>query len=111
MQVLNMNIKPTRYWNETCVKDVHDEVLYSLAEFCPGLPREANIVADNQYLGIHPYCMPECISRYDGSGKKTDSDGEATITALLMVRALPNRWKRSKKLPTGSLIGPNNGLF
>jgi hypothetical protein len=92
MQDLNVSIKPTRYWNETCVKDVHDEVLYSLAEFCPGLPREANIVADNQYLGIHyPYHMLECISRYDNSGKRTDPDVEATVTALLMVRALPNR--------------------
>jgi hypothetical protein len=70
---------------------VSEEVLYSLAEFCPGLPREANIVADNQYLGIHPYRMPECICHYDESGKKTDPNVEATITALLMVRALPNR--------------------
>ncbi len=38
MQVLNMNIKPTRYWNETCIKDVHDEcytLSLSLALACP----------------------------------------------------------------------------
>ncbi len=98
-------VKPTRFWNETCVKDVHDDVLYSLAEFCPGLPREADIVVDNRYMVIHPYRMLECISQYDGTGKKTDPNVEATISALLMVQVIPKREQ------TGTLIGPRNEHF
>jgi hypothetical protein len=53
-QIHGYIIKPCRYWNETFCAGVQDHVLYSLAEYCPGLPRAANIVADNQYMGIHP---------------------------------------------------------
>ena len=87
----NTKVKPNRYWNETCVKDVGDEVLYSLAEYCAGMPNGADIVRDNHYLGIHPYCMLESISHYDGSGKKTDPDVEATIMALITFGTIPNR--------------------
>ncbi len=90
MQVHGLNIKPTRYWNETCVKDVPDGVLYSLAEYCPGLPREANIVRDNEILGIPLYRIPESISFYDASEKKTDADVDATINMLLAYQVLPN---------------------
>jgi hypothetical protein len=65
--------------------------LYSLAEYCPGLPREANIIADNQYMGVHPYRMLECLSKYDDVGKRTDPNIEATITALITYGAIPNR--------------------
>jgi hypothetical protein len=87
----NTKVKPNRYWNETCVQDVSDEVLYSLAEYCAGMPNGADIVRDNHYLGIHPYCMLESISHYDGSGKRTDPDVEATITALIIFGTIPNR--------------------
>ena len=70
---------------------MQDHTLYSLAEYCPGLPRDANIVADNQYMGIHPYRMLESLSKYDDVGKRTDPDIEATITALITYGTIPNR--------------------
>ncbi len=79
------------YWNETCCASVQDHTLYSLAEYCPGLPRDANIVADNRYKGIHPYRMLECLSKYDDVGKRTDPDIEAIITALMTYGTIPNR--------------------
>jgi hypothetical protein len=42
-QVHGYVIKPSRYWNETCTVSVQDHILYSLAKFCPGMPREADI--------------------------------------------------------------------
>ena len=90
-QMHGYTIKPCRYWNEACCASVQDHTLYSLAEYCPGLPRDANIVADNQYMGIHPYRMLECLSKYDDVGKRTDPDIEATITALMTYGTIPNR--------------------
>jgi hypothetical protein len=90
-QVHGYIIKPCRYWNETCCASVQDHVLYSLAEYCPGLPKTADIVADNQYMGIHPYRMLEIYSKYDDAGKRAEPDVEATITALVNYGTIPNR--------------------
>ncbi len=91
-------IKPSHYWNETCALSLslQDHILYSLTEFCPGMPREADIVADNQYLRIHPYRMLENFSKYDDVGKRTEPDVEATttITALVTFGTIPNREQR-----------------
>jgi hypothetical protein len=84
-------VKPCRYWNETCCASVQDHILYSLAEYCPGLPKAANTVADNQYMGIHPYHMLETYSKYDGTGKRANPDVEATIAALVAYGTIPNR--------------------
>ena len=94
-QMHGVVIKPCRYWNETCCASVEDHVLYSLAEYCPGLPREANIVADNQYIGIHPYSMLEYISKHDDGGKRPEPNIEATITALIKYGTIPNREQTS----------------
>jgi hypothetical protein len=90
-QMHGYTIKPSRYWNETCCAGVQDHVLYSLAEYCPGLPRDANIVADNQYMGIHPYRMLEIFNKFDDVGKKTEPDIEATIAALIEYGTIPDR--------------------
>ncbi len=42
-------------------------------------------------MGIYPYRMLECLSKYDGAGKRTDPDVEATITALIAYGTIPNR--------------------
>ncbi len=72
-----------------------EEVLYSLAEYCAGMPNKADIVRDNHYLGIHPYRMLESICHYDESGKRTDPNVEATITALITYGTIPNREQRA----------------
>ncbi len=74
---------------------MQDHVLYSLAEYCPGMPREADIVGSNHYLGIHPYRMLENVSKYDSAGKRTEPDIEASITALLTFETIPNREQRA----------------
>jgi hypothetical protein len=70
MQVLNMPVKLTRYWNELLVKDVPNDILYSLSDYCPGMPKEAVIVEDNEALGLpvyneldnHPLSSANCAS-------------------------------------------------
>ncbi len=59
------------------------------------MPREADIVATNRYLRIHPYRMLENFSKYDDVGKRTESDIEATIMALVTFGTIPNREQRA----------------
>ncbi len=65
---------------------LQDHVLYSLAEYCPGLPKTADIVADNQYMGIHPYHMLEIYSKYDDAGKRAEPDVEANNYGIGQLR-------------------------
>ncbi len=37
-QTAQINIKPSRYWNELLLKDVPEDILYSLSDYCPGIP-------------------------------------------------------------------------
>ena len=60
--VKRLKIKPTRYWNELLVKDVPDDALYSLSDYYPGLPYEANIIRDNESLGLPIYRIREKFS-------------------------------------------------
>ena len=63
--VKRLKIKPTRYWNEALVKDVPSDILYSLSDFYPGLPLEANIIRDNESLGLPNFRMRETVLLQD----------------------------------------------
>jgi hypothetical protein len=43
----NIKVRPSRYWNETAAKDVADDLLYSLSEYWPGMPKDCDIIRDN----------------------------------------------------------------
>jgi hypothetical protein len=38
----NIKVRSSRFWNETLAKDIADEVLYSLSEYWPGMPIDAD---------------------------------------------------------------------
>jgi hypothetical protein len=59
--VSRLKIKPTRCWNELLVKDVPSDILYSLSDYHPGLPYEANIIRDNESLGLPIYRIYETV--------------------------------------------------
>jgi hypothetical protein len=101
-----LKIKPTRYWNELLVKDVPSDILYSLSDFYPGLPYEANIVRDNESLGLPIYRIcetvffqdqtpptPDGVPEEDKSRKRVNV--EATIAKLIGLGALPNEEQES----------------
>jgi hypothetical protein len=50
--VKKLKVKPTRYWNELLVKDVPSDILYSLSDYYPGLPFEADIIRDGPQIRI-----------------------------------------------------------
>ena len=59
--VKRLKVKPTRYWNELPIKDVQSDILYSLSDYYPGLPYEANIIRDNESLGLPIYRIRELV--------------------------------------------------
>ncbi len=98
-----MKIKPTRYWNELLVKDVPNDILYSLSDFYPGLPYEANIVRDNESLGLPIYRIRETVFVQDQTPPTADGvpeedkprNVEATIANLIGLGALPDEEQAS----------------
>jgi hypothetical protein len=99
--VKRLKVKPTRYWNELLVKDVPDDILYSLSDFYPGLPYEANIIRDNESLGLPIYRIRETVFMQDQAPPMADNEPEegkprkrvnveATIANLIGLGALPD---------------------
>ena len=63
--VKRLKIKPTRYWNEALVKDVPSDILYSLSDYYPGLPFEADIIRDNEFLHLPKFRIYETVFLQD----------------------------------------------
>ena len=97
--VKRLKVKPTRYWNELLVKDVPDDILYSLSDYHPGLPYEASIIRDNESLGLPSYRIRETVFYQDQAPPRADNDSdwekprkrvdvEWTIANLISLQAL-----------------------
>ena len=96
MQVQNLPVKMTRYWNELLVKDVPNDILYSLSDYCPGMPREAVIVKDNEALGLPVYRPDEAkYGNIDPATRRKTVDVNGTIQALIGFGAIPDEEQAS----------------
>jgi hypothetical protein len=104
--VSRLKIKPTRYWNELLVKDIPSDILYSLSDYHPGLPYEANIIRDNDSLGLPIYRIYETVFFQDHTPPTADGiaeedkprkrvNVEATIANLVSLGALPDQEQES----------------
>ena len=100
--VKRLKIKPTRYWNKALVKDVPSDILYSLSDYYPGLPFEADIIRDNEYLHLPKFRIYETVFLQDQGPQIADSsapdedkpckrvDVQRTIDSLIGCGALPD---------------------
>jgi hypothetical protein len=99
--VKRLKIKPTRYWNEILVKDVPSDILYSLSDYYPGLPYEANVIRDNESLGLPSFRIYETVFFQDHEPPIADNvpdedkprkrvDVQRTIDSLIGLGTLPN---------------------
>ena len=99
--VKRLKVKPTRYWNEFLVKDVPSDILYSLSDYYPGLPYEANIIRDNESLGLPSFRIRETVFLQDHGPPMADNvadedkprkrvDVQGTIESLIGLGAIPN---------------------
>jgi hypothetical protein len=98
--VRRVKVKPTRYWNELLVKDVPSDILYSLSDYHPGLPYEANIIRDNESLGLPLYRIYEStfyqeVTPPTASGIAEESrkrvNVEQTVANLVSLGAIPDQ--------------------
>jgi hypothetical protein len=100
--VLRVKVKPTRYWNELLVKDVPSDILYSLSDYHPGLPYAANIIRDNESLGLPHYRIYESVFHQDPTPPTADGvaeedkprkrvNVEQTIANLVSLGAIPDQ--------------------
>ena len=99
--VKRLKIKPTRYWNEALVKDVPSDILYSLSDYYPGLPFQADIVRDNESLHLPKFRIYETVFFQDQEPQVADNvpdedkprkrvDVQRTIDSLVGCGALPD---------------------
>jgi hypothetical protein len=100
--VKRLKVKPSRYWNELPIKDVQSDILYSLSDYCPGLPYEANIIRDNESLGLPIYRIRELVFYQDQAPPVENNvpdedrsrkrvDAETTISNLVALGAIPDQ--------------------
>ena len=99
--VKRLKIKPTRYWNEALIKDVPSDILYSLSDHYPGLPFQADIVRDNEFLHLPKFRIYETVFLQDQEPQAADNvpeedkprkkvDVQATMHNLVAFGILPN---------------------
>jgi hypothetical protein len=94
----NIKVRPSRFWNETSVKDIADDLLYSLSEYWPGMPRDCDIIRDNISLGPPAYRSNEMrFGKADPANNKAPIDAAATIQQLVTLRAIPDSSQQSLK--------------
>jgi len=100
--VKRLKVKPSRYWNELPIKDVQSDILYSLSDYCPGLPYEANIIRDNESLGLPIYRIRELVFYQDQAPPVENNvpdedrsrkrvDAETTISNLVALGSIPDQ--------------------
>ncbi len=53
----NIKIKPSRFWNELSVRGVSGKILYTLQDYCPGMPVDLEQECKN--MNLHPYLTTE----------------------------------------------------
>ncbi len=76
----SMKVRPSRFWNEAPAKDIADDVLYSFSEYWPGMPRDCDIIRDNNQLGLPAYRPTELkFGKADPANNKAPIDATATI--------------------------------
>jgi hypothetical protein len=59
MQSAQVQVKPSRYWDERPAKNIPDDIFYSLSEYWPSMPIDVDIVSENTQLGLPLYRMNE----------------------------------------------------
>jgi hypothetical protein len=94
----NTKVRPSRFWNETAAKDIADDLIYSLSEYWPGMPRDCDIIRDNILLGLPAYRSNEMrFGKADPANNKAPIDAAATIQQLVTLRAIPDSSQQSLK--------------
>jgi hypothetical protein len=93
MQSAQVQVKPSRYWDERPAKNIPDDIFYSLSEYWPSMPIDVDILSENTQLGLPLYRMNEQRrTNQKGPGTKPHmvNDNSYTIEYLLATGAVAN---------------------
>jgi hypothetical protein len=93
MQTAQVQVKPSRYWDERPAKNIPDDIFYSLSEYWPSMPKDVDILSENTQLGLPLYRMNEQRrTNQKGPGTKPHmvNDNSYTIEYLLATGAVAN---------------------
>jgi hypothetical protein len=93
MQSAQVQVKPSRYWDERPAKNIPDDIFYSLSEYWPSMPIDVDIVNENTQLGLPLYRMNEQHkTNKSGPGTRPHmvNDNAYTINFLLATGAIAN---------------------
>jgi hypothetical protein len=93
MQSAQVQVKPSRYWDERPAKNIPDDIFYSLSEYWPSMPIDVDIINENTQLGLPLYRMNEQHkTNQSGPGTRPHmvNDNAYTINFLLATGAIAN---------------------
>jgi hypothetical protein len=92
-QVMGIQIKPSRYWDERPAQNIPDDIFYSLCDFWPSMPIDVDIFNENTILGLPVYRMNEqkkTNQSRPGAKSHMVNDNSYTVEFLLATGAITN---------------------
>ncbi len=82
----NIKIKPSRFWNDLRVRSVSGKILYTLHDYCPGMPVDLEQECKN--MNLHPYLTAEIVLFPPNNKEKCPIDAPASVAKMASLGIL-----------------------
>ena len=82
----NVRVKPSRFWNELRVQGVANKILYTLHDYCPGMP--VNLEQECKNMNLHPYVATEIVLFPPNDKEKFPIDAPASVAKMVSLGIL-----------------------
>ncbi len=82
----NVRIKPSRFWNDLRVQGVAGKILYTLHDYCPGMP--VNLEQECNNMNLHPYLTTEIVVFPPNDKEKFPIDAPASVAKMASLGIL-----------------------
>jgi hypothetical protein len=79
----NVKIKASRFWNDLCVLGVASKILYTLHDYCPGMPVDLEQECKN--MNLHPYPTTEVVVLPPNDKEKFPIDAPASVSTMVSL--------------------------
>jgi hypothetical protein len=78
--------KPSRFWNDLRVQGVSGKILYTLHDYCPGMP--VNLEQECKNMNLHPYLTTELVLFPPNDKEKFTIDAPASVAKMVSLGIL-----------------------
>ncbi len=82
----NVKIKPSRFWNDVYVSGVTGKTLYTLHDYCPGMPVDLEQECKN--MNLQPYLTTEVVVFPPNDKAKFPIDASASVASMVSLGIL-----------------------